>query len=120
MQDHREERIFKDLRAFYQADETRWRSPEAQYGSQWRLDGWAGTWEVAYVRDTGEVYAHRLNTGGPFSGPLMVLGTFPPDPGADPADVYYRGLERYLEGWTNHCGPRNGLAWLMERMAQAP
>ena len=105
--------IFKNLEQFYSANPTRRSSPEADYGAHWRLAGWAGSWRVSYVRDTGEVYA--LDGA---SGPLMILGTFPIDPDAGPGDVYYNGLDRLLEGWPDHCGPPGGLTWLIGKMAQ--
>ena len=52
------------------------------------------------------------------SGPLMLLGTFPIDSDAGPWDIYYNGLDQLLEGWTDHCGPPDGLAWLIGKMAQ--
>ena len=48
---------------------------------------------------------------------MLVLGTFPPDPEAGPMDVYYRGLDRHLDGWARKCIEPNGLKWLMDRMA---
>ena len=107
--------IFKNLEQFYSDNPTRRSSPEADYGVHWQLPNWAGNWRVTYVRDTGEVYA--LYSA---SGPLMLLGTFPIDPDtAGPWDIYYNGLDRLLEGWTDHCGPPGGLGWLIEKMAQA-
>ena len=123
---------FRDTEHFYSANPQRRLSPEADYGVHWRLDGWNGTWRVSYVRYTGEVYALRqvsqrldlLPTGDSFvrvgtgqEGPLLVLGTFPNDPEAGPSDVYYQGLDRFLEDWTDHCGPPDGLNWLIRKMA---
>ena len=51
-------------------------------------------------------------------GPLMLLGAFPIDPDAD-GPIYYNGLDQFLEGWRDHCGPLGGMAWLIGKMAQA-
>ena len=106
---------FEDLESFYSDNPARRRSPEAGYGVHWRLDGWAGTWRVSCVRDTGEVYALHYNG----HAPLMLLGAFPIDPEAGPQDVCCQGLDHFLEKWTAHCGPLDGLAWLVRKMAQA-
>ena len=124
---------FEDLESFYSDNPARRRSPEAGYGVHWRLDGWAGTWRVSYVRHTGEVYAlfqgptqaGRLPNGdlvlssGTKQGPVMTLGTFPIDENAKPSDVYYSGLEQFLADWTERCGKPNGLAWLIQRIDEA-
>ena len=124
---------FEDLESFYSDNPARRRSPEAGYGVHWRLAGWAGTWRVSYVRDTGEVYAlfqgptqvGVLPTGETFvssgkgASPVLALGTFPVDENAKPSDVYYRGLEQFLADWTKHCGEPNGLAWMIQRIGEA-
>ena len=121
---------------FYSDNPARRRSPETDYGVHWRLDGWAGTWRVSYVRDTGEVYAvlqgptqsGRLPTGeiiiatGPEEGPVLLLGHFPWQPSnlenAGPHDVYYQGLEHLLSGWGERCGRPNGLVWVIEKLGE--
>ena len=106
---------FEDLDNFQSANPARRASPYVDYGSHWRLTGWAGNWRVFYVRDTGEVYALH---GG--RGPLMLLGAFPIDPDATgPGDVYYSGLDRFLERWRDHRGPPGGLTWLIGKMPPA-
>ncbi len=49
--------MYPTLRAFYEDNEQRLRSPEADYGVQWRLDGYDQQWRVSYVKNTGEIYA---------------------------------------------------------------
>ena len=121
---------FKNVEDFYSDNSARRYSPEAGYGVHWKLEGWPNSWRVSYVRDTGEVYAVQqgpqrggvLPTGeifittGPGEGPVLLLGHFPIDEEAGPYDVYYHGLEALLEGWPEHCGRPNGLAWVIERM----
>ena len=124
---------FRDLKTFYGDNPARLSSPEADYGVHWRLEGWDGAWRVSHVRNTGELYAvhkgpYRMGTlpagetvisTGRSEGPVLVLGTFPADPHAGPADIWYRGLDTCLDGWARKCREPNGLAWLMDRIAQA-
>ena len=126
-------KAFRDLKSFYNDNPARLSSPEADYGAHWRLDGWSGTWRVSYVRNTGEVYAVRqgpycmgtLPTGETFvspgqgESPVLVLGIFPPDPDAGPADIYYRGLDAHLKEWPRRSFQPDGLKWLMDRMTKS-
>ena len=54
-------------------------------------------------------------------GPLFVLGIMPIDelPKNDHHSVYYKNLEAILQGWTDHCGPKNGLTWIRDRLETA-
>ena len=102
---------YPNIEAFYSENEDRRRSPEADYGVWWHDGVGAEFWRVSYVQATGEVYA--LNN---WTGQLQVLGVIPPD--AD-GGSYYRTLDRILEGWSEHCGRLNSLAWVRERLAQS-
>ena len=112
------------LRAYYDADVDRLRSPEADYGVHWRLHHFPDRWRATYVRDTGELYAVNLAPkSGPHGseGPVIVLGKVPADPDEGPPGrptSYYRTLDCLLKGWPQHCGPINGLLWLMDRLAE--
>ncbi len=121
---------FKNVEEFYSDNPARRRSPEAGYGVHWKLEGSPNSWRVSYVRDTGEIYAVQqgpiqsgiLPTGeiiittGPEEGPVLLLGHFPIDEEAGPYDVYYHGLEHFLEGWPERCVQPNGLVWVMEKL----
>ena len=68
---------------------------------------------MSYVEHTGEIYAvqkcltsHEEAPHATSYGPLFVLGTVPPDPVPDIRSVYYATLDRILDGWTDHCGPK--------------
>ena len=121
--------MYPTLQAYYDADRPgRMHSPEADYGVHWRLDGYDHTWSVSYVKNTGEIYAvHQcMAFNSPTSramsyGPLFVLGTVPVDPlpQTDHHSAYYNTLEAILDGWTEHCGPSNGLTWVRDRIANA-
>ena len=114
--------MYPTLQAFYEENrEGRLHSPEAGYGTNWRLDGYHHPWKVSYVEHTGEIYAvqkcltsHEEAPHATSYGPLFVLGTVPPDPVPDIRSVYYATLDRILDGWTDHCGPKNGLTWIRD------
>ena len=121
---------FKNVEEFYSDNSARRRSPEADYGVHWKLEGWPNSWRVSYVRDTGEIYAVQqgpirtgiLPTGeiiianGLEEGPVLLLGQFPIDEEAGSRDVYYHSLERHLEGWPEKCVQPNGLVWVIEKL----
>ena len=121
---------FKNVEEFYSNNSARLRSPEADYGVHWKLEGWPNSWRVSYVRDTGEIYAvHQgpirtgiLPTGeiiianGLEEGPVLMLGHFPIDQETGPRDVYYHSLENHLEGWPERCGLPNGLVWVIDKL----
>lgn len=119
-------KMYPTLQAYYEEDQQgRLRSPEADYGVHWRLDGYQHPWRVSYVKNTGEIYAvqqcmvsHDIPQRATSYGPLFVLGIVPIDqlPENDHHSVYYKGLEAILEGWTDHCGPSNGLTWIRDRI----
>ena len=118
--------IYPSLQAFYEEDpDGRMRSPEADYGVHWRLEGYPQSWRVSYVQNTGEIYAvhqgmtiHDPRRRTLSYGPLFLLGVVPPDPvpANDYRSAYYRTLDVILEGWPQHCGPYDGLTWLRDRI----
>ena len=119
--------IYPTLQAFYAADETRRRSPEAGYGVQWRLNGYQHPWRVAYVQLTGEIYAvhqDRANIEGAANshGPVIVIARVPPD--HQDVDVrrdpYYATLDRILSGWAERCGLPNSLVWIRLALSDYP
>ena len=108
--------MFPTLDAYYADDLRRRRSPEADYGVHWRLNGWDYRWRVSYVRDTGEVYAlHQGRT----IGPLFILASVPPDPvpDGDRRSLYYASLDAILDGWAEQCGRPDSLRWVRDRLA---
>ena len=89
--------MYPTLQAFYEENhEGRLHSPEAGYAVHQSLTSHAeAQLAMSY-------------------GPLFVLGTVPPDPVPDIRSVYYATLDRILDGWTDHCGPKNGLTWIRD------
>ena len=115
---------FKTISEFYDADpQGRRRSEEAGYGVFWRMRPFSDYWRVSYIRNTGEVYGVHLSGRDDGAGPVVVLGTFPPDAVTDRRGenrLFYRTLERWLDGWPQECrsGP-NSLLWVKERLDSA-
>ena len=103
---------YPNIKAFYSENEARLRSGEADYGVWWHDGVGSEFWRVSYVQATGEVYAARHQ-----DGPVEVLGIVPPD--TDNGGRYYRTLDQLLEGWSQHCGKLNSLAWVREKLAQS-
>ena len=53
--------MWKNLDEFYNQNPARRSSPETDYGAQWLQHPWRSKWRVAYIKDTGEVYALHLS-----------------------------------------------------------
>lgn len=103
---------FPSIEAFYAADERRRRSGEADYGVWWQDEDPLFRYRISYVQATGEVYrvACLPNTE---EWPVEVLAIVPPDEGG----FFYKTLEGILEGWADHCGPPDGIAWVRRVLA---
>ena len=114
-------KTYSNIETFYNGNEARRRSAEADYGCWWNDGVRSEFWRVSYVQATGEVYAVKMRGGGE----VQVLGVVPPDPDERArADLrrqltYYRTLDRILEGWDVRCGRPDGLAWVRERLARS-
>ena len=104
--------FFKNLEAFYEEEPRRRWSREMDFGVHWHQPPWPHPWRVSYLRETGEVYAVHQDD---LLGPVLVLGVVPPDNDA----LFYRTLEKALDGWTvvAHLGAR--LRWIRNRLVRA-
>ena len=104
---------YPNIKTFYNENMARLRSGEADYGAWWHDGVGAEFWRVSYIQATGEVYAVRHQ-----DGPVEVLGVVPPDHLETDRGPYYRKLDRILDGWSEHCGKLNSLAWVRAKLAQ--
>lgn len=111
---------FERLQEWYDANEERRMSGEADYGVGWH-DGERGqSYRVSYVRATGEIYAVGNRAPVP---PVEVLGIVPPDedeiavtPGKHGVRLpYYRTLDTILDGWADAM-LTGGLDWVRRRL----
>ena len=105
-------KVFRDIEDYYDRDPARRASGEADYGCHWILDPGLNRWRVSYVQATGEIYAVPSHGGGP----LLILGTIPPDRLEFRQDVYYRTLDRALAGWSDYNNQAGGLEWVRMRL----
>ena len=103
---------YENIKAFYDAEPRRRWSGEADYGVRWTNGpGWS-YWRVSYIQATGEVYAVS-ERGRPQDFNVEVLGIVPPDD-LTPGRVYYRTLDRLLDGWAK--GGERDVSWVKERL----
>ena len=108
--------FFDSLEEFYADDEKRRFSGEADYGNYWTYTGWTGRWKVSYVHNTGEVYCHRYTTDGfEERKPVEVLGVVETDDQEGFQLIYYRTLNRILDGWAEL--EDQNIEWVRERIA---
>jgi len=78
--------------ATFMQDPKRERSPEVDFGTQWRNPADPGfTWRVSWIQATGELYAVKL---WPKDQEVLVLGRFPTR----------EEVEAFMRGWAT--GPR--------------
>ena len=125
-----ERRMFRTMHHFYAADPRRRRSGEADYGCHWRVAGFPRPWRLSYIQNTGEIYAVHTELTLAYDddlllayGPVFLLAFVPPDPVIDCwRDVYYRTLDRVLEGWADVAHGRveetDTLRWVIDRLRE--
>ena len=101
-------KTYKNIDEFYAENEERRQSGEADYGVWWTEPGHSWPrWRVSYVHNTGELYAVQL-TGGK----VKVMGVVPPDDDR----IYYRTLDRILEGWADVIHDLGSLDWVQAKL----
>lgn len=102
-------KTYPNIEAFYSENEQRRHSGEADYGAWWTAPGLSWPkWRVSYIQKTGEVYAVQLKDGGL----VKVLGTVTPDD----ERIYYRTLDRILEGWAEAIHHPGSLVWVERKL----
>ena len=97
-----------DESAFHAEDSRRRLSVETDFGATWRTDGSNDAWRLAWLRDTGELYACRAD-GYDGSCTDVVVLTVLADEDA---------LDRMLEGWRQARTEPDGLSWLLDRLGR--
>ena len=99
-----------DEAAFHAADARRRLSPEVDLGATWRDGGSSDAYRVAWLRDTGEVYACRADSYDGSCSDVSVIAHVPTE------DL----LDALIDGWRDARTAPNGLAWLRDRLAVQP
>jgi len=110
-----------DLKAFYEGDTRRRHSEEFEFGDQWSEGG--ELFSIGWIAATGEVYATRLQVGGPMP---MFNGTGP-SPRATPLrllQVQVLGIvedaetiSAVMSGWQKAMARPESVAWVRDRLA---
>jgi hypothetical protein len=94
------------LQEFYAADPQRAQSREVRYGTLWREFAPVPAYRLAWVQNTGELYAVELSEPDERKDPVEVLG------------VLWSGpqVEACLAGWSERCGEQRSLLWARDRI----
>jgi len=100
---------FASLLEFHAADPARGRSVEIDYGQPWRTGAFGPTYRVAWLQDTGELFAVRLGGIRAGGGGVELVAHVPDE----------RVLGDMLAGWQDVCGTFDSMRWLRGRVAVA-
>lgn len=120
-----DEQTYPSLTAFYAADRRRLTSPEWDYGVMWQLDDgplWP-EWRVAWVVETGEVYAVS-NAGKDVTvqvlGVVEKVGEYPYDTSRETWSDWAarQPIEQVMRDWAEE--PHRPLSWISGRLAGVP
>jgi hypothetical protein len=98
-----------NIEEFYAQDERRRQSPEVEFGDSWTDSNDPGaTYEIAWIEDTGEVYAMREEVSNAVTATpaVQLIGKV-----AKRAE-----LESLLNGWQDAMRDSNSLNWLRDRL----
>lgn len=94
------------LQEFHASDPQRAQSREVRYGALWREFAPVPTYRLAWVQNTGELYAVELSEPDERKDPVEVLGVLWSRP----------QVEACLAGWPEHCGGQRSLLWARDRI----
>lgn len=99
-----------DEQAFHQEDPRRRQSAEVDFGATWRYDGDSEAYRVAWLRDTGELYACKADGYDGSCTEVSVLAVVPSE----------ELLDALLFGWREAQQAADGLDWLHSRLELMP
>ena len=94
------------LQEFYASDPQRAQSREVRYGTLWREFAPVPAYRLAWVQNTGELYAVELSEPDERKDPVEVLGVLWSGPQG----------EACLAGWSARCGEQRSLLWARDRI----
>jgi hypothetical protein len=100
---------FTSLLEFHAADPARARSVEVGYGRPWRTGAFGPAYRVAWLQDTGELFAVHLGGIRAAGGRVELLAHVPDE----------AVLSDMLAGWGDVCGTFDSMRWLRGRVAVA-
>ena len=100
-----------DIEEFYEEDPRRQASDEIEFGREWTEDG--SQFEVAWIADTGEVYAMAEPTGrAKVTTESVTVELLAVVDGRE-------AVTAALAGWQDAMPAPNSLAWVRERVGAA-
>jgi len=112
-----------DIEQFYDADPRRRESEETEFGREWSDANGLRT-ELAWVADTGELYAMAEPSEPVLMDPIG--DTRVPDLPTELVTVEVLGvitdrptLDRVLDGWETAMSRPNSIQWVRDRLSQA-
>jgi uncharacterized protein YndB with AHSA1/START domain len=100
------QQTWPDEQAFHAADSRRRMSAELDLGATWRYDGSGDAYRVAWLRETGELYACKADGYDGSCTDVCVLAVVP-----DEALV-----DTLLFGWQDARHAADGMNWLVGRL----
>lgn len=95
-----------DEQAFHAADPRRRLSAEVDFGATWRQEGSSEAYRLAWLRDTGELYACRADGYDGSCTDVSVLAAVPSEP----------ALDALLFGWRDARQRADSIDWLRRRL----
>ena len=95
-----------DEQSFHTADPRRRLSAEVDLGATWRQAGSSDAYRVAWIRDTGEIYACKADAYDGSCSDVTVLAVVPSE----------ELLDSGLFGWQDARNTDDGLDWLRGRL----
>jgi hypothetical protein len=113
-----------DIEQFYDADPRRRESEETEFGREWSDANGVRT-ELAWVADTGELYAMAEPVEAVYMDPVgdTRVGELP----TELVTVEILGvvtdraqLDQILAGWEDAMGATNSIQWVRDRLGQQP
>jgi hypothetical protein len=93
--------------AFVAADSRRGTSDQVDLGATWRVAGSNDAWRLAWVRDTGELYACRADGYDGTCTDVQVVAVVPRE----------TDLDAMLDGWRELRTDPDGLSWVLGRVS---
>lgn len=87
-----------DEDSFHAADPRRRWSPEVDFGATWRRSGEADAYRLAWLRDTGELYACRADGYDGSCTDVTVLAVLPDEAAVDELLAGWRELRTEPDG----------------------
>jgi hypothetical protein len=115
-----------DVKRFYEGDPARQASEEIPFGNRWSAGKSVPTWDVFWVRDTGELAALGPAQGEDDASFADFVASFKMSWSVDSTEIKVLAVEPDLDrlrarlgDWEAHVGERDGYLWLRGQLGLA-